>query len=180
MFPQLNTRRLLLQQFLPEDQQFVFEALSHPEVVPYYGVRYASFEDTGRQMEFYRDLEANSTGTWWKLVDRATNAGVGAIGYNNYQSQHHKAEIGYWLLPRFRGSGLVQEALEAVIHYLFFTKGLHRLEALIETENGSSARVVERAGFVLEGTLRECEMKNGRYISLWLYSLLPGDIKKAL
>jgi ribosomal-protein-alanine N-acetyltransferase len=53
MFPQLSTERLLLTQNLPEDQQFIFKGLSHPDVIPFYGVRYESFEAAKAQMDWY-------------------------------------------------------------------------------------------------------------------------------
>ena len=51
MFPTLTTVRFLLQQVLPEDQQFVFEGLSHPDIIRFYGVRFDSFEAAGKQMD---------------------------------------------------------------------------------------------------------------------------------
>jgi ribosomal-protein-alanine N-acetyltransferase len=35
MFPELTTERFLLQQVVPEDQQFIFEGLSHPDIIPF-------------------------------------------------------------------------------------------------------------------------------------------------
>jgi len=46
MVPQLTTDRFFLQKIFPEDQQFIFEGLSHPDVIPFYGARYDSFEAT--------------------------------------------------------------------------------------------------------------------------------------
>lgn len=94
---------------------------------------------------------------------------------NNYQKQHNRAEIGYWLLPRYWGSGIVAEALVAMVDYLFREWGLHRIEAVVEAGNSNSSRVLERAGFVYEGTLRDCEIKGGQYISLLMFSLLSTD-----
>jgi ribosomal-protein-alanine N-acetyltransferase len=175
MFPELQTERYLLQQIVPEDQPFIFEGLSHPEVVPYYGVQYKTLEETRVQMVYYDQLWRSGKGTWWKIKDRNTSQNVGAIGFNNYESLHLKCEIGYWLLPSFWGRGIVTEVFPAVIRYLFDVKKVHRIEALIEVENKASCSVAERAGFTLEGTLRDYERKNNRFISLFLYSLLATD-----
>ena len=64
------------------------------------------------------------------------------------------------------------EALPLVVYHAFSTLALHRIVAEVETENLASANVLKRAGFVREGTLRECEVKNGRYLSLDVYALL--------
>ena len=53
MFPELHTDRFLLRQIQAEDQAFIFQGLSDPLVIPYYGVQYSSYEATGAQMDFY-------------------------------------------------------------------------------------------------------------------------------
>jgi ribosomal-protein-alanine N-acetyltransferase len=175
MFPQLQTKRLLLKQFQAEDQDFVFEALSHPEVIQHYGVNYSSLEGTKVQMEWFNQLFTEKTGIWWKIVDSATGERLGGIGMNNYQLQHHKTEIGYWLLPKHWGKGIVSEALSVMIEYLFSEWNIHRIEAVVEEGNHNSSRVLEKAGFRYEGTMRDCEIKNGKYISLLMFSLLSSD-----
>ena len=82
MFPELTSARFLLQQIVRDDQAFVFEGLSHPQVIPFYGVWYDSFEDTGSQMDFYDDQWKEGTGCYWKIVDRETGERVGVIGFN--------------------------------------------------------------------------------------------------
>ena len=74
MFPELQSQRFLLQEILPGDQAFIFEGLSHPEVIPFYGVSYDSFEATKTQMKFYQDVWQNKTGCWWKIVDKETGS----------------------------------------------------------------------------------------------------------
>lgn len=175
MFPQLHTKRLLLDQFQPEDRGFVFRALSHPEVIRHYGVEYHTMEATKAQMEYFEALYNLKTGIWWKIVDREKREPLGGIGMNNYQKEHNRAEIGYWLLPEHWGKGIITEAIGAMVDYLFREWGLHRIEAVVEEGNSSSCRVLERAGFVYEGTLRDCEVKKGKYISLLMFSLLSTD-----
>ena len=82
MFPELATQRFLLQQVLPEDQQFVFEGLSHPDVIPFYGVRYDTLEATTKQMEWYEKSYNDGTGGPWKIVGNATGEKIGVIANN--------------------------------------------------------------------------------------------------
>ena len=126
-------------------------------------------------MHYYNQLWWQQTGAWWKLVLKDTLENVGAIGYNNHSAQHQKCEVGYWLLPQYWGKGLVSEALQHMTAYLFREKKLHRIEALVEEENLASCRVATRAGFRLEGLLRDVEWKNDRFISLYMFSLLAMD-----
>src|SRR5688572_28668030 len=98
MIPELSTTRFLLQEIKPSDQAFIFKGLSHPDVIPYYGVQYDTFEATASQIEWYEKIWNEKTGCWWKIVDKQTNEPAGACGMNFYSSVHEKAEIGYWLL----------------------------------------------------------------------------------
>jgi ribosomal-protein-alanine N-acetyltransferase len=176
MFPELQTTRFLLRKIQPADQPFIFEGLSHPQVIPHYGVQYKTLEETTLQMQYYSRLSKEQTGTWWKIVDRATFEKVGAIGYNNFSVQHNKCEIGYWLLPPYWRKGIIAETLAAMLAYLFDIKKVNRIEALVEEGNTASCKVAQKAGFTLEGVLRDYERKDNRYISLRLYSLLAADV----
>ncbi|HEX7847855.1 MAG TPA: GNAT family protein, partial [Chitinophagaceae bacterium] len=175
MFPELHTERFYLKKILAADQAFIFKGLSDPEVIPFYGVRYDSFEATKAQMEFYNSIWEERTGCWWKIVDKTSNEPVGACGMNNYMPEHEKAEVGYWLLPSHWKKGIMPEVIPVMIGHLFKNWKLHRLEAVIEPGNDSSCRLSEKLGFTYEGTLREAEMKYGKRISLMVYSLLATE-----
>lgn len=172
MFPELTTSRLLLLEVRPEDQQFIFEGLSHPEVIPFYGVRYNSFEATKAQMDWYNKIYEEGTGISWKIVDKQTGENIGDISVYLYKPEHKKAEVGFWLLPQYWHKGFALEAIHAVISYWKEEKDLHRLEAFVEEGNDASSRLLEKVGFQYEGTMRECEIKEGRYISLKIYGLI--------
>lgn len=171
-FPQLETERLLLEQVMPADQSFVFEGLSHPDVIPFYGVRFSTFEETATQMEYYNDLIDKQTGIPWKIVTKENGTAIGVIAVYAYKPEHRKAEIGYWLLPQAWNKGYAKEAMLAVMDYWKQEKGLHRLEAFVEAGNDSSCQLLEKCGFTYEGTMKDCEIKEGRFISLLIYAIL--------
>lgn len=175
MFPELHTNRFLLQQIKDGDKPFIFEALSDPAVIRYYGVSYKTLEEVELQMSFYNDLWRKKTGIWWKVVERDTGEAIGACGMNNYNASHQKAEIGYWLLPKFWKKGVMSEVIPTMISHLFLHWELHRLEAVIEEGNESSCVLTEKLGFTFEGSMRDAEIKHGGRISLLMYSLLATD-----
>lgn len=172
MFPELTTERLLLQEVKAEDQEFIFRGLSHPDVIPFYGVRYDSFEATKAQMDWYRNIYEQGTGISWKIVDKRTKENIGDIAVYLYKPEHNKAEVGFWLLPQYWNRGFAAEALTAVINYWKTEKGLRRLEGFVEEGNAASRKLLEKAGFQYEGKMVDCEIKNGNYISLLIYGLI--------
>ena len=64
-----------------------------------------------------------------------------------------------------------------MIRYVFRNWKIHRLEAVIEEGNTASNLLSEKLGFRFEGVLRESEIKEGKRISLRMYSLLASDIR---
>jgi ribosomal-protein-alanine N-acetyltransferase len=175
MFPELMTTRLLLQEIKPEDQAFVFEGLSHPQVIPFYGVRYDSFEATKAQMDWYKQLTEQGSGLAWKMVEKQTGEKIGVIATYAYKPEHNKAEVGFWLLPTFWNKGYAAEALKTVNTYWKKEKSLHRMEAFVEEGNTASSKLLEKCGFQYEGTMRDCEIKNSAYISLRIYAMILGE-----
>ena len=172
MFPEINTQRLLLKQIVHDDQQFIFKGLSHPDVIPFYGVQYDSFESTKTQMDWYNKMLQVETGISWKIVDKRSSESMGVISIYYYKSEHNKAEVGFWILPQYWEKGFASEALKAAIDFWKNEKKLHRLEGFVEKGNTASSKLLEKAGFQYEGTMRDCEIKNGKYISLHVYALI--------
>jgi len=175
-FPVIKTDRLLLRQFVETDQENVFKGLSHPDIIKYYGVSYKTLEDTTAQMEFYADLEKNGTGIWWTICSLDNQTFFGAGGLNNLSEEHKKAEIGFWLLPAYWGKGMMTEALPLICSYGFDHLGLHRIEGFVETENANCKRAMAKLKFDHEGTMKDCEIKNGKFISLDIYAKFKSGL----
>ncbi|MUP45435.1 N-acetyltransferase [Gramella sp. BOM4] len=174
--PELETSRLILQKITDQDQRNIYKGLSHPEVIRFYGVNYTSFEETKEQMNWYSNLEKSGAGRWWSIREKRSNEFCGAIGINDHHPEHKKAEIGFWLLPEYWGKGFTKEAAEAVIDHLFQDMKLHRLEAYVEGGNSNSSRVLQKLGFLHEGTMQESEMKNGKFIDVAIFAKLNSEI----
>ncbi len=176
MYPQLETDRFYLKKIEREDQPFIFEGLSHPMVIPYYGVRYYTLKATKSQMEFYEHIWKEQTGCWWKIVQKDTGKSVGACGMNFYNAMQEKAEIGYWLLPKYWKQGIMQEVLPEMINHLFATWKLKKIEAVIEEGNTASMQLTKKLGFKFEGNSTEKSVKEGRKINLLLFSLFKKEL----
>lgn len=99
---------------------------------------------------------------------------VGGIGFTLHGDvERVSAEIGYWLGEPFWGRGIVTEALRALTAYAVKTHGLTRVYALPFEWNPASFRVLEKAGYVLEGRMRRSAVKDGRVIDQLLYAFVP-------
>ena len=151
---------------MPSDINSIFQGLSHPQVIKYYGVSYASLEATKEQMDWY----AQPTQCWWAICSLDNRTFYGAGGLNDLSSEHHKAEVGLWLLPEFWGKGIMTEAMPMICNYGFNQLGLHRIEGFVESSNENCKKALAKLNFEYEGTMKDCEVKNGAFISVDIYA----------
>ena len=96
---------------------------------------------------------------------------VGGIGLElGKDVERVSAEIGYWVGERCWGRGLATAALARITEEAFARFELSRVFALPFRSNAASIRVLEKAGFVLEGRLRQSAVKDGVIQDQLLYA----------
>ena len=102
---------------------------------------------------------------------------AGGIGYTLHTDVRRvSAEIGYWLGHEFWGQGLGTAALSAVTGHAFRTHlELRRLYAVPFARNQASARILHKAGYRCEGTLRQSVIKDGLILDQWMYAILREE-----
>lgn len=101
---------------------------------------------------------------------------VGGIGFVLHEDvERISAEIGYWLGERFWGRGIATDALKAVTAHAIRQHGLTRIYAVPFAWNTASARVLEKAGYVLEGRLRKSAIKDGIVTDQLQYAFIAAD-----
>jgi ribosomal-protein-alanine N-acetyltransferase len=101
---------------------------------------------------------------------------VGGIGFLlNADVERVSAEIGYWLGEPFWGRGITTDALIALTRYAIESHGLTRVFAVPFSWNVASCRVLEKAGYVLEGRLRRSAIKSGRIVDQLQYAFIVPE-----
>jgi len=110
-----------------------------------------------------------SYGLWWK------GRLVGVAGFNWIDTANHSAAIGYWLAREAEGHGLMTAAVSALLRHGFRRLDLNRIEIRAGIRNLRSRAIPERLGFRREGTLRQAEWVNGRYVDHAVYGLLAEE-----
>lgn len=170
-FPVLLTDRLELRGFQHRDVHKLFEGLCNPDVTRYYSAHCDTLEEAEEHMEWIESCRRERSGMWWAVCRQGEKNLIGACGFTHYQPATASLDIGYWLLPAEQGKGYAREALEAMLS--FCTECLHarRIEAWVEKGNKPSERLLAGLGFAKEKTLRNCEEKNGRLITVNVFVL---------
>ena len=155
MFQAINTNRVHLSRFLP----WVENMKSITDVKEYIKNSVAQNEEK-KEVSFLIVSE--------KSV-------IGRIGIHNINWQNKNASIGYWLIKDAQGKGIISKATHSLITYAFQTLGLNRIEIRAATDNQRSRSIPERLGMLKEGTLREAELVNGKFLDLEVYSVLSRE-----
>ena len=88
-------------------------------------------------------------------------------------------EIGYTIIPSERNKRYGTEAIQILVDYLFLTRDIVRVQAVIDAKNIASQRTLEKAGFKRDGTLRKALWDaRGKWADGYLYSILRGEWKE--
>ncbi len=106
-------------------------------------------------------------------IDGAAAGGIGLIQVEDFDRR--EAEVGYWLGRTFWGRGIMTDVVRAVADYAYTTLGMTRLFACIFGDNTASRRVLEKAGFHLEGVVKEAVIKEGQLRDQFLYVRLAEN-----
>lgn len=103
---------------------------------------------------------------------------IGSIGIFRQGNIHRQtAELGYWIAETCWGKGFMTAAVRQICKYVFDKSDIIRIYAEPFAFNAASCRVLEKAGFQYEGTLRNNAVKNGNVVDMKLYSLLKSDFE---
>jgi RimJ/RimL family protein N-acetyltransferase len=174
--PTLRTARLRLRAFEDADAKDLFALHSSAKVLRYWDS--PPWRDPARAERFItacRQMAQEGTGARL-AVDRASDgAFLGWCGLTRWNPDYRSAALGYVYGDAAWGHGYATEAARAVLQWAFDTLDLNRVQAEADTRNAASARVLEKLGFVREGTLREDCVVDGEVSDSWVYGLLRRD-----
>ena len=174
--PDVTTQRLRLRAPRPGDAPALLAILEDPEVTRYHNVpTLATLADAEALLEQLAARQAARETIRWAIELAGHDGMIGTVGLLRFSVEHRRAEVGYELGRRWWGRGLMPEAAAAVVRYGFAGLGLHRIEAGVLPANAASVRVLQKLGFLEEGTLRDYLYQNGVFRSFRWFSRLATD-----
>lgn len=103
-------------------------------------------------------------------VDGEAAGGVGLFLQEDVA--RYSAELGYWLGEGYWGRGLMTAVVRGFTEHAFRMFELCRIYAIVFEWNPASRRVLEKAGYTLEGRLRRAAVKEGRVLDQFLYAVV--------
>lgn len=175
-FPVLTTPRLILRQFTYADAPDLFEVRRDAEIMQYIARPLAkTVNDAVDLITVINDLLSNNNGITWCISLKNDGKFIGSIGFWRIEKENYRAEIGYLLNPAYQGSGLMQEALDAVIPYGFGPMNLHTIQANVSPNNIASIKLLKKNNFIREGYFKENHFYNEVFADTAVYTLLTKN-----
>jgi [ribosomal protein S5]-alanine N-acetyltransferase len=176
-FPVLYTERFHLRQITFDDAAELFAIYSDPVAMEFFGMdALAELAQARHMIERQQQAFRESRKIRWAITERGQDQLIGTIGLHSWEKEHAHAEIGYDLNQAVWGQRIIGEVIAPVIEYGFTTMELNRIVGNISPENIASKRILEKAGFHYEGTLRHEMFFNGQFHDTAVYGRLKSDV----
>jgi RimJ/RimL family protein N-acetyltransferase len=151
--------------------------LNDPEVTRY--TETGTFPTTAEDLEnFYRSVTGSKNDVIFAIVDKKSGRHVGNVKLGPIHWLHRSAILGILIGEKeFWGKGIGLEATHLVVEYGFNRLNLHRIELGVFAEHKAAVRCYEKAGFKVEGRMREDLFHDGEYKDRIWMGLLRSEYK---
>lgn len=174
----LETKRLTLRKFKMEDAEAMYKNwASDDEVVKYLTwPAHSSVSVTREVLKNWTAQYSRKDYYQWAIVLKENGSEpIGAIGVNTYKDSVSMMHIGYCLGRQWWHNGIMSEALQCVMDFLFDKVGAERIESLHDPNNPHSGDVMKKCGMKYEGTLRHADRNNQGICDASYYAMLSSD-----
>lgn len=158
----LETERLILRRFTPDDAETAFRNWESSEKVTRYLTwePYKSIDDLNGYIQYCIDEYQKPDNYNWVIEYKEVKEVIGSISVILIREDIAACEVGYCLGDKFWGRGIMPEALGEVIRFLFEEVGMNRIFATHDARNPNSGKVMEKCGLRYEGTMRQASRNN--------------------
>jgi ribosomal-protein-alanine N-acetyltransferase len=148
-FPILTTERLTLRQLSVDDKQNIFDLRSDTEINKYLNrAPSKTIDDAVNFIEKINDSIRNNNSIYWVISLTTTNTFVGTICLFDFSNENNSCEIGYELITKFQKQGIMKEAAQVVIGFVFQTLKFKKIVAFTHYENQNSTNLLLKLNFV--------------------------------
>ena len=176
----METSRLVLRPFVKEDAEAMYRNwASDPEVTKFLSwPTYKSIEDAYAILDLWIPQYSDNAFYQWAIELKELGEVIGSISVVNQDDRVDSVEIGFCIGKNWWGQGIMTEAFQAVIDYLFGEAGVQRIEAGHDPNNPASGAVQRKCGLKYEGTFRRRIRSNQGITDVAWYSILKEEWKK--
>ncbi|PSW18414.1 30S ribosomal protein S5 alanine N-acetyltransferase [Photobacterium sanctipauli] len=126
----------------------------------------AFFTEAGweRRLEQLMQLHKHQLAYYFVIQEKGSKEIAGVVNYSNLvRHPFHACHVGYSLDQHWQGQGVMSQALEATVQWMFNEQNFHRVMAAYMPRNARSAAVLAKCGFEAEGRAKDYLLINGNW-----------------
>ncbi len=173
----IETKRLLLRRLSADDADAMFRNwASDPDVTKY--LTWPPHENAEATRSLLADWSAqyeNDKYYQWGIELKEIGEVIGTISVVGMKEDINMAHIGYCIGKSWWHQGIMTEALNAVIFFLFNDVCCNRIESRYDVNNPHSGDVMKKCGMTFEGILRSADKNNQGICDVGQYAILQSD-----
>lgn len=129
--------------------------------------------------EFVNKVRNSEDSYLFAILEKNSQKHIGNIKIGPIDRRYHYADISYFIGEKdFHGKGYASQAVALICDFGFSVLGLHRLQAGVIEGNTASEKVLKKCGFILEGTFRDKNMLEGKYVKTYLFAKINDRDKE--
>ena len=174
IFPRIETERLVLNRIEPIHADQLLFIRGSVEGARYGPPPWTDKEQTLEKIAWFNGMHEGMEGVIWGIFLKETRDLIGHINY--YIIRQYLGNVGYHLADNQWGKGYATEALRGALKFLYEIPDMHRTQATVHADHPASMRVLEKVGFTNEGLLRDRAHWQDKFVDLYMFSLLRGEL----
>ena len=181
---QLETQRLILRDYRPQDLQGFATTSCDPEFQRFYSEQDCTAEHWQMLVDMFIDEAQQSPRQKFNLAIQLKDDSqfIGAVGIRLDQPDdpnNHQASVGCSLHPNHQQQGIAEEAMRAIIDFGFNTLDIHRIYAETIAENSAAVALCKKLGFRQEAEFIEHRYFKKRWWNTAVFALLKRELIRA-
>jgi ribosomal-protein-alanine N-acetyltransferase len=158
----LETERLILRRFVPEDAEAMFRNWANDSDVTKYLMwpTHGNIENTRKVLAEWDAIYEKPDHYSWAIELKSLGEPIGSIAAVQKRDDIQMVHIGYCIGKAWWHKGYTSEALTELVRFFFEEVGVNRVESRHDPRNPNSGKVMMKAGLRYEGTLRQSDTNN--------------------
>ena len=178
----IETSRLYLRPLTLEDVKDVYAYAKDPQVSKY--VTWDTHTTQAQTQEFIQNYAfkkyAEGELEPYGIVLKRENQVIGTVGCSWQRKKDNIMSMGYALAKEYWGQGLMTEAAQALMDYVFESQKPYLIMAWCISENKASSQVMQKLGMTFEGCLRGRVFRHDKHWDMDVYSILQKEWYRAV
>ena len=164
-----------------KDLEIINKWRNDPELISFLGAnfRYINLDVDNKWFDSY--MSNRGSAVRCAIVSDECDDIIGLVSLTSIDQINQSAELQIMIgETEKRSKGIGSFAVKSMLNHAFNNLNLMRVELTVLTDNARAIHVYEKNGFVLEGKMRKVKYKNGKFVDMYMYSILKEEFNKTL